>query len=114
MSEEYQHSVRRLNHTGVIRYRTVQVTRYRWQYCYEINGEQYFYITDNHMESQPESQNQSIMVATDDPFTYLRYANGGTLTVMLVFGLVIIVLGGFVIVGLIIVSIKLQKKNVSG
>lgn len=113
-SEEYQHSVRRRKHTGATRYRTVQETRYRWQYCYEINGEQYSYITDNHKESQPESQNQSIMVATDDPFTYLRYANGGALAVMLVFSLVIAVLGGLVIVGLIIVSIKLQKKNASG
>lgn len=99
---------RRHKHTGTTRY---HVTRYRWQYCYEVNGGQYFYITDNHTGSEPERQNQGIMVAEDDPNLYLQYANEGTLKVMLVFGFVIVILGGLVVVGLIFVCKKLQKKN---
>ncbi len=109
-SEAYQKLVRRRKHTGTTRYHTVPVTRYRWQYCYEVNGGQYFYITDNHTGSEPERQNRGIMVAEDDPNLYLQYANEGTLKVMLVFGFVIVILGGLVVVGLIFVCKKLQKK----
>lgn len=110
-SEEYQQSVRRRKHTGVAKYRTVQVTRYRWQYSYEINGGQHYFTIDGKKESQPERQTRSIMVAADDPSIYLQYKNGGTLKAMLAFCVIIAVFGGLVIVGLIIILRKIQRKK---
>lgn len=110
-AEEYQKMVRQRRYTGVTEYRFVQQTRYRWQYCYEINGGQYYYVTDDHKENMPERQTKNIIVAEDDASLYLLYSSGENLKVsMILFG-AIGVFAVAVIAVLIIVQRKLMRKG---
>lgn len=113
-SEEYQKLDRQRKHTGSNRYHTVSVTRYRWEYSYEINGRQYYFTIDNKKENEPERQTKDIIVAEDDYSLYLTYSSGENLKVMLIFFAVIGILAGSVIVVLIVIERKLLRKKTDG
>lgn len=69
--------------------RSVTVTRYRWEYSYEINGETHSFTVDGKKESVPEKNIRNIIAAEDDGSLYLKYKNGGALkAVLIVFPLI--------------------------
>lgn len=63
---------------------SVIVTRYKWEYSYEINGAEHSFIIDKRKESSPENPTKYIIVAEDDNSLYLSYKNGGALKAMLI------------------------------
>lgn len=77
---------------------SVTVTRYKWEYQYEINGGSHSFIIDKRKESSPENPTKHIIVAEDDNSIYLSYKNGGALKAMLVI---------FPLVGLLMFSVVL-------
>ena len=64
---------------------SVTVTRYRWEYSYEINGELHSFKIDGRKESAPEKDVRYIIAAEDDHSLYLKYKNGGALKAVLIF-----------------------------
>lgn len=72
--------------------RSVTVTRYRWEYSYEIDGELHSFTIDGRKESAPEKNVRYIMAAEDDHSLYLKYKSGGALKAVLIFFPVFVVL----------------------
>lgn len=66
-------------------HRSVTVTRYRWEYSYEIDGTAHSFTIDGRKESAPEKNVRYIMAAEDDHSLYLKYKNGGALKAVLIF-----------------------------
>lgn len=66
-------------------HRSVTVTRYRWEYSYEIDGTAHSFTIDDRKESTPEKNVRYIIAAEDDHSLYLKYKNGGALKAVLIF-----------------------------
>lgn len=64
---------------------SVTVTRYRWEYSYEIDGTAHSFTIDGRKESAPEKDVRYIIAAEDDHSLYLKYKNGGALKAVLIF-----------------------------
>ena len=109
-SEAYQTTERiGSRHKGRTR-SSVIVTRYKWEYQYEINGRSHSFIIDKRKESSPEKQTKYIIVAEDDNSLYLSYKNGGVLKAMLViFPLIGIVMFSLVLAAILALRKKLLK-----
>lgn len=80
-SEAYQKLRRRRSSNG--HHHSFHVTRYKWEYCYELDGEQYYFTIDNKQKSEPENPVRKIMAAEDDHSLHLLYGSGGVLVFML-------------------------------
>ncbi len=109
-SEEYQTTekigVRRHGRTRS----SVIVTRYKWEYQYEINGSSHSFIIEKKKEISPEKPTKNIIVAEDDNFLYLSYKNGGALkAVLIVFPLVGILMFSVVLAAILALRKKLLK-----
>lgn len=109
-SEAYQTTERiGSRHKGRTR-SSVIVTRYKWEYQYEINGGSHSFIIDKRKESAPENKVKYIIVAEDDNSLYLSYKNGGALKAMLViFPLIGIVMFSVVLAAILALRKKLLK-----
>lgn len=106
-SEAYQTTERiGSRHKGRTR-SSVTVTRYKWEYSYEINGTEHSFIIDKRKESAPENKVKYIIAAEDDNSLYLTYKNGGTLKAMLV----IFPLIGIVMFSLVLGAILALRKR---
>lgn len=104
-SEAYRKSESRRKANG--RHYTIHVIRYKWEYCYELNGEQHYFTVDNRQESEPENPVRKIIAAEDDHSLHLLYGSGGVLVFMLVLGAFII---ASVIFAVLCISIKVSRK----
>lgn len=109
-SEEYQTTEKiGPHHKGRTR-SSVIVTRYKWEYQYEINGSSHSFIIDKRKESSPEKPTKNIIVAEDDNSLYLSYKNGGALKAMLViFPLIGIVMFSIVLAAILALRKRLLK-----
>ncbi|MBD5138218.1 MAG: hypothetical protein HDT24_02770 [Ruminococcus sp.] len=105
-SEAYQKTEHRRNHSSGHTH-SFRVTRYKWEYCYELDGEQHYFTVDNKKESEPENPVRKIIAAEDDHSLYLRYGSGGVLVFMLVLGALII---ASVIFAALCITIKVSRK----
>lgn len=110
-SEAYQKLESRRNHSSGHTH-SYRVTRYKWEYCYELDGEQYYFIIDNNQKSEPENPVRKIIAAEDDHSLHLLYGSGGVLMFMLVFSAFIIASIIFAVLCIIIkISRKAKHKN---
>lgn len=108
-SEAYQTTERiGSRHKGRTR-SSVTVTRYKWEYCYEIDGTEHSFIIDKRKESSPENPIKYIIAAEDDNSLYLSYKNGGVLKAMLI----IFPLVGILMFSLVLVGILSLRKRLS-
>lgn len=106
-SEAYQTTERiGSRHKGRTR-SSVIVTRYKWEYRYEINGAEHSFIIDKRKESAPENKVKYIIAAEDDNSLYLSYKNGGVLKAMLV----IFPLIGILMFSLVLAAILALRKR---
>lgn len=105
-SEAYQKLESRRNRSSGHTH-SYHVTRYKWEYCYELDGEQYFFTIDNKQKSEPENSVRKIIAAEDDHSLHLLYGSGGVLMFMLVFGALII---SSVIFIVLCITIKISRK----
>lgn len=89
---------------------SVIVTRYKWEYRYEIDGTEHSFIIDKRKESSPKRTTKYIIAAEDDNSLYLTYKNGGVLKAMLiVFPLVGIVMFSIVLAVILALRKKLTR-----
>ncbi|MDE6708998.1 MAG: hypothetical protein K2J76_00745 [Oscillospiraceae bacterium] len=86
---------------------SVIVTRYKWEYRYEINGMEHSFTIEKKKESSPENQTKYIIVAEDDNSLYLSYKNGGALKAMLIIFPII----GIVMFSLVLAAILALRKR---
>lgn len=109
-SEEYQTTERiGVRHKGRTR-SSVTVTRYKWEYQYEINGSSHSFTIEKKKESRPEKPTKYIIVAEDDNSLYLSYKNGGALKAMLIiFPLIGILMFSVVLAAILALRKKLLK-----
>lgn len=104
-SEAYQKLESRRSANG--HHHTFRVTRYKWEYCYELDGEQYYFIMDNKQKSEPENPVKKIMAAEDDHSLHMLYGSGGVLMFMLVLSAFIIASVIFIV---LCITIKISRK----
>ena len=109
-SEAYQTTEKiGVRRRGRIRH-SVVVTRYNWEYQYEINGSSHSFTIEKQKESSPEKPTKNIIVAEDDNSLYLSYKNGGTLkAVLIIFPLFGIVMFSLVLAAILALRKKLLK-----
>lgn len=109
-SEEYKTTEKiGVHRKGKTRH-SVTVIRYRWEYRYEIDGEEHSFFIDRKKESSPEKTTKYIIVAEDDNSLYLSYKNGGALKAMLIiFPLVGLVMFSAVLAAIIALGKRLRK-----
>ncbi|MDE5859535.1 MAG: hypothetical protein K2H23_04000 [Oscillospiraceae bacterium] len=86
---------------------SVIVTRYKWEYQYEINGSSHSFTIEKKKESSPENKVKYIIVAEDDNSLYLSYKNGGVLKAMLV---IFPLIGILIFSAVLAVILALRKK----
>lgn len=109
-SEAYQKLESRRSANG--HHHSFHVTRYKWEYCYELDGKQYYFTIDNNQKSEPENPVRKIMAAEDDHSLHLLYGSGGVLIFMLALSAFIIASVIFTVLCIIIkISRKAKHKN---
>lgn len=109
-SEEYQTTEKIGPHHKGRTGSSITVTRYKWEYQYEINGSSHSFIIDKRKESSPDNPTKYIIAAEDDNSLYLSYKNGGVLKAMLViFPLIGIVMFSIVLAAILALRKRLLK-----